>query len=100
MRRSMELLAETYRRIKVFVTFPSLSNVLVAKVLESMACGCRLVAPKQPVELAGYGPYQGPFECAAQIRKALDSDVRSDLARHRMENRFEQIFAKVGALVA
>src|SRR5262249_39844222 len=57
-RRSMELLAETYRRIKVFVTFPSLSNVLVAKVLESLACGCTLVAPEQPVSLPYYS-YQG-----------------------------------------
>jgi hypothetical protein len=58
-RRSMQLLAETYRRIKVFVTFPSLSNVLVAKVLESLACGCILGAPKQPVTLPGCFEYEG-----------------------------------------
>jgi hypothetical protein len=97
-RRSMELLADAYRRIKVFVTFPSLSNVLVAKVLESMACGCKLVAPKQPVEFDGYFPYETVDECAAQIRKALEADIpRPDVSEHRMELRFEKIFKKVGA---
>jgi glycosyltransferase involved in cell wall biosynthesis len=105
-RRSMELLAETYRRIKVFVTFPSLSNVLVAKVLESMACGCCLVAPKQPVELFSYQEYVGSYQCAEFIREvAEDSHYAKAQAKagcdyvhknHRMELRFEQIFAKVG----
>lgn len=98
-RKSMQLLAETYRRIKVFVTFPSLSNVLVAKVLESMACGCRLVAPKQPVELEGYFPYTGAYECASQIRKALTEErdgAKFVREHHRMELRFERIFEKVG----
>jgi hypothetical protein len=95
-RHSMCILADTYRRIEVFVTFPSLSNVLVAKVLESMACGCKLVAPRQPVELNGYFPYQGVYQCAQQIRKALASDVTPDVSEHRMELRFERIFQKAG----
>jgi hypothetical protein len=100
-RRSMQLLAETYRRIKVFVTFPSLSNVLVAKVLESLACGCLLVAPKQPVTLPGCFEYEGAYQCAEQIRAALEcesSHAQADAIRelHRMELRFEEIFAKVG----
>jgi glycosyltransferase involved in cell wall biosynthesis len=102
-RRSMQLLAETYRRIKVFVTFPSLSNVLVAKVLESMACGCRLVAPKQPLPLNdSYLPYQGAYQCAEQIRAAMEAGpvpggiTKYVHAAHCMENRFEQIFEKVG----
>lgn len=102
-RRSMHLLAETYRRIKVFVTFPSLSNVLVAKVLESLACGCVLVAPKQPVGLEAIFPYGGAYECAQSIREALDykadSQARFIHNWHRMELRFEQIFAKVGICV-
>jgi hypothetical protein len=101
-RRSMELLAETYRRIKVFVTFPSLSNVLVAKVLESMACGCKLVAPKQPIHIDGYFPYEGAYQCAEQIRSALKTDLidYDFISEHRMENRFDQIFAKVGVCVS
>jgi hypothetical protein len=97
-RRSMELLAETYRRINVFVTFPSLSNVLVAKVLESMACGCTLVAPKQAVNLIGYRPYDGAYQCAEQIRHAVleHNDASRMLEPHRMELRFEQIFQKIG----
>lgn len=100
-RRSMELLAETYRRIKVFVTFPSLSNVLVAKVLESMACGCILVAPKQPIDMEGhYLPYEGAYQCAEAIRKAMlvqhnDAYIFAT-KHHNMELRFEQIFMKVG----
>ena len=99
-RRSMQLLAETYRRIKVFVTFPSLSNVLVAKILESLACGCALVAPKQPVELSEAFTYEGAYQCAEQIRTALRSRIWETpshiIQNHRMELRFEQIFTKVG----
>lgn len=101
-RRSMELLAETYRRIKVFVTFPAMSSVLVAKVLESMACGCNLVAPTQPVPLKNYFQYDGPKQCAERIKDALGcSHPFYDAAKyaffeHRMELRFEQIFRKVG----
>ncbi len=101
-RRSAELLAEAYRRIKVLVTFPALSNVLVAKVLESLACGCALVAPKQPVNLRGHYDYETPEQCAKQIRSALanyDPDSNASLLvdhSHRMELRFEQIFERVG----
>lgn len=96
-RRSMELLSDTYRRIKVFVTFPSLSKVLVAKVLESMACGCVLVAPKQPVELSGYLYYENAGQCAEMIRVA-NVTVNPEISAygHRMELRFDHIFEKVG----
>jgi hypothetical protein len=104
---STDLLARTYRRIKVFVAFPSVCNVLVAKILESMACGCYLVAPKQPVELGNYASYDNPKRCAKEIRHALElTEYRERIARqgceevhqnHRMEQRFEQIFKIVGA---
>lgn len=97
-RKSMELLADAYRRIKVFVTFPSLSNVLVAKVLESMACGCALVAPPQPVDL-DFHPYVGAYQCAEAIREALDRPNHGLIREHTMEKRFEQIFAKAGLCV-
>jgi hypothetical protein len=109
-RRSMELLAETYRRIKVFVTFPSLSNVLVAKVLESTACGCNLVAPKAPTDLVALGPYppsdlplypyEGAYQCAKRIREALKAGSMCSATQYfiprsnRMELRFEEIFRK------
>lgn len=97
-RKSMELLAETYRRIKVFVTFPSLSNVLVAKVLESLACGCTLVAPNQPIGLKNYYPYETPKECAGAIERAVAAPLSGveEIQQHKMENRFDQIFQKVG----
>jgi glycosyltransferase involved in cell wall biosynthesis len=99
-------MAETYRQIKVFVSFPSVCNVLVAKILESMACGCYLVAPRQPVELKNYTPYDDAKGCAKAIREALElAPYREKIARtgceevhrnHRMELRFEKIFTIAG----
>ena len=104
--KTAELMAETYRRIKIFVSFPSVCNVLVAKILESMACGCYLVAPKQPVELKNYAGYTTAKECAREIREAMEANVyREKIARqgcedvhreHRMELRFEEVFRLVG----
>ena len=105
--RSTDLLAETYRRIKVFVAFPSVCNVLVAKILESMASGCYLVATEQPVELKSYATYSNGKGCAREIKEALAvPSYRERVARagveevnknHRMELRFEKIFQIVGA---
>jgi Glycosyl transferases group 1 len=105
--RTAKLMAETYRHIKVFVTFPAVCNVLVAKILESMASGCYLVAPKQPVELKNYAGYSTAKECAREIREALAANVYCEkIARqgceevhreHRMELRFERIFKMVEA---
>lgn len=105
--RSTELLAETYRRIKVFVAFPAVCNVLVAKILESMASGCYLVAQEQPVEIRNYASYKTAKECAREIREALEANVyREKIARqgceevhakHRMELRFDKILQMVGA---
>jgi len=97
---STKLLADQYRRIQVFVTFPSLSNVLVAKILESMACGCTLVAPKQPVHLEKYYSYETPAECARQIKRAITNPIGTcaakEAAKHSMESRFETLFQKAG----
>jgi len=105
--RTAILMAETYRRIKVFVSFPAICNVLVSKILESMACGCYLVAPEQPVELKSYAAYSNAKGCAREIKEALAVPAyRERMARagveevnknHRMELRFEAIFAAVGA---
>jgi glycosyltransferase involved in cell wall biosynthesis len=106
-KRSTELLAETYRRVKVFVAFPSICNVLVAKILEAMASGCLLVGQQQPIDLDNYLPYSSPAECAKQIRTALamgdaerermiqaaQEEVRT---RHAMELRFKAIFQLIG----
>jgi glycosyltransferase involved in cell wall biosynthesis len=106
-KRSTELLAETYRRIKVFVAFPSICNVLVAKILEAMASGCLLVGQQQPIDLDNYLPYSTPAECAEQIRGALamgDAErermiqaAQEELrTRHAMELRFKAIFQLIG----
>lgn len=103
--RSTELLAETYRRIKVFVAFPSVCNVLVAKIVESMASGCYLVATEQP-GIKNYAKYSDAKECAKEIKEALALDpYRERIAlagceevhqNHRMELRFETIFQLIG----
>lgn len=104
--KSTELLAETYRRIKVFVAFPSLSNVLVAKLLESMASGCYLIAPEQREDLQSFVSFKTPSDCAEHIRLALKFPrMLEELSRkgcaevhekHRMELRFEKIFQMIG----
>ena len=98
-RKSAELLAETYRRIKVFVAFPSVSNVLVAKLLEAPACGCALIAPKNPkVPTVAKFEYETADECASMIRRALKHPTcnKSGVESERMETKLEKIFAKVG----
>lgn len=107
--KSAELLAETYRRIKVLVNFPSLSNVLVSKVLEAAACGCYVVSARQDgVEspAAAIYPADAPNIAADQVRHALNYEpLRQEEARkscemvhekHRLELRLETIFQCVG----
>jgi hypothetical protein len=45
-----KLLASQYRRIKVFFNLPAMSQLLVSKVYEVMACGTFLVTPLLPTE--------------------------------------------------
>lgn len=47
---SMRLLASNTREIKVFFNLPSMSQLLVAKVMETMACGTFLLTPMLPDE--------------------------------------------------
>lgn len=106
-RKTAELLAEQYRRIKVFVAFPSLSNCLVAKPLEAGGCGCAVVAA-QAHGLNNVVTYdeQRPETLVSAVRHLLEKpEAREQVARdfceevhreHRMELRFEKIFAMVG----
>lgn len=111
--KSAELLAETYRRTKVLVNFPSLSNVLVSKVLEAAACGCYVVSARQDgVESPATSlyPADAPNIAADQARHALEYEpMRQEHARkscelvhkeHRLELRLERIFQCAGVTVA
>lgn len=111
--KSAQLLADTYRRVKVLINFPSLSNVLVSKVLEAGACGCYVVSARQNgVEspASALYPPEAPNVAADQVRRALDYEpMRREHARqtcelihseHRMELRLEKIFQCAGATVA
>lgn len=106
--RSTELLAEQYRRVKVFVAFPSLSNCLVAKPLEAGACGCAVIAA-QAHGLKNVVTYdeQRPETLVSAVRHLLNkTKAREQVARdlcgevqreHRLELRFEKIFQFTGA---
>ncbi len=109
-------LAENYRRISVFLNFPHLSELLVTKVYEVMACGTFLMTPllsgsaeanceqfKEPVQLAYYNPANLPFivqmmrefmgrpELREQIALAGMVEIR---AKHTLRQRLEEMFAK------
>jgi hypothetical protein len=110
--KSAELLAETYSRTKVLVNFPSLSNVLVSKVLEAAACGSYVVSARQDgvdSPASSLYPADAPNIAADQVRHALNCEsMRQEHARksceyvrrnHRMELRLEKIFQSVGVQV-
>lgn len=50
-RRQTELLAKTYREMEILLNLPSLSKVLVMKVLEAMACGTFVLTPEMTSSL-------------------------------------------------
>jgi hypothetical protein len=50
---STRLLAENYRRIKIFFCLPPMSRLLVAKVFEVLSCGTFLMYPTLPGDSAG-----------------------------------------------
>ncbi|MFZ3211393.1 MAG: TylF/MycF/NovP-related O-methyltransferase [Terriglobales bacterium] len=76
----------------------------------SVAGGCLLVESKQPVELEALLPYDGAYHCATIIRDTQEQpEWAAERAKmgceyvpqhHRMELRFDQIFAKVGVACA
>ena len=47
-RESFELLAENYRRLKIFFCLPPMSRLVVGKVFDVMACGTFIMYPKLP----------------------------------------------------
>lgn len=112
-RKSAELLADSYRRMKVLLNLPSLSNVLVSKILEGMACGACVVTPRNPIyklifKDAWPETYNGekPEAAADQVKELIRFDsVRSKAAitqcqevhkHHRMELRLEKMLAVIG----
>ena len=126
MRDSAELLAENYSQVKVFLNLPSLSQLLVSKVCEVMACGTFLLTPMlaperganknmAPFELGKHLVYYRPAHLGglAQALREWSSDEKSGerkaIARagceevhskHRLEQRLEMILERVGLRVA
>jgi hypothetical protein len=105
--KSVELLASEYRRVKILVNLPTLSHVLVSKVLEAAASGCLVLTPEPKYADVGVGYEPKPEALGEAIKlyadnpRATKEQVAKDRAEihtnHRMELRLEKILAKVGA---
>jgi glycosyltransferase involved in cell wall biosynthesis len=81
-RESAELYADNLRKIKVFVNLPSLSELVVTKVYEALACGTFLITPTIPSQknydniLAHYYDPGKPGELAERIRFCLENEAQ------------------------
>ncbi len=112
MRETVALYADNLRKIKVFVNLPSLSELVVTKVYESLACGAFLITPAIPearnfdnIQAHFYDPDQ-PAELAERIRFCLKHEKeRIEATRvccdqihrlHRLELRCEILLNALG----
>ncbi len=81
-RESAALYADNLRKIKVFVNLPSLSELVVTKVYEALACGTFLITPTIPSQknydniLAHYYDPGKPGELAERIRFCLENEAQ------------------------
>jgi Glycosyl transferases group 1 len=106
-RETAALYAENLRKIKVFVNLPSLSELVVTKVYESLACGTFLITPAIP-ERRNYENIQAhfydrekPADLVERIRFCLEhEEERMEATRmccdqmhrlHRLELRCEEL---------
>jgi hypothetical protein len=81
--KSVELLASEYRRIKILLNLPTLSHVLVSKVLEAAACGCLVLTPEPRYADIGvdtnqhHRPWQRKSSSISPIHAKPKSKLRS-----------------------
>lgn len=108
--KSVRLLAGEYRRIKLLLNLPTLSNVLVSKVLEASACGCLVVTPSPLYADIGVPYKPNPKSLAETIKFYIENDKPAErtaaqhrekvLKEHTMEARLEKMFTACGMGVA
>lgn len=101
--KSVRLLASEYRRIKILLNLPTLSNVLVSKILEASASGCLVLTPEPRHCDVGVGYKATPEMLAETIKCYRDHpdwaataarEQRERLLRdHKLEHRLEDIIA-------
>jgi spore maturation protein CgeB len=117
---SIRLLASNQRQIKVFFNLPSMSRLLVSKVVEVLATGTFLLTPMLPegakknellfesgVHLVYYSPSNLGYvaqllrdwaspEKDAERQKISEAGCREVHAKHLLSHRLAEILAKVG----
>lgn len=101
-----ELYAQNLREIKVFLNLPTLSQLLVTKVYEVMACGTFLLSPLVKGEyIPGSSEYVDVNDCAEKAKHWLSNPTETaemakigcELvhAKHRLDQRLEVICAQL-----
>lgn len=111
MREQTELLAQNYRQTKILLNLPSLSEVLVMKVLEAAACGTCVFTNEVKATMDSFASgvifYKNgePENLAKKLGQYMkDDEAREEVARegctavhekHRLDQRLEQLLGKV-----
>jgi len=90
-RKSVELYAETLRRIKVFFMLPALSRLTVTKIYEAAACGAFI---SESVEEAEFF-LSDSFLAKAKINKLTTDRASAVQSEHSLENRIETLLSSV-----
>jgi hypothetical protein len=120
--KSADLLAQSYRRCKVFFNLPAMSRLLVGKIVEVMACGGFLMTPELPPE-GGVAKNMEPFKSgehliyyrssnlgyvaqllrdwsgedkAEERERIAEAGCKHVHEQHSLDVRFEQMFAALG----
>lgn len=110
-RRQTEILAQNYRDMEILLNLPSMSNVLVMKVLEAAACGTLVVTPELPSKLLDLLAFETkhiifyqeskPQELADVLRyfvnhdeereKIAEAGMKEVMEKHTIKSRLEVI---------
>jgi len=91
-RKSMELYADTLRRIKVFYMLPALSRLTVTKIYEAKACGAVIATSPEQAEVLLANDAQRELASRTNSEKTIKEDL--------LEKRCEVLLSHVRAGVA
>lgn len=102
-RKSVQLYADTLRNTRVFLNLPALSNLIITKIYEVVACGAILLNPDNSFYYAfSYSsPKEAAHQAAALLSKGSELSRYSSLGveemwtKHRLELRLQKMLTKV-----